>query len=244
VPCRVSRRLLVSEAWGSARRARRSVAAEKLFRHKVITLLRHEGLSNEERIALLLSWRHSGFSAHNAVTVPVGDTERIERLARYLLRAPVALERLEFGRGPGCALPGQEVEHESQRQDVRDHGSSRPPAPARARAHAAPDSVLRLLLEHRPRPQSRGGCTCRLRTRGARARGRRASTPAAVVGPSDPPHLRSRSPHLHRMRWSDADHRRPARSRVVRKILDFLARRPGRSRAPPIPAGALAATSR
>jgi hypothetical protein len=39
-------------------------AAEQVFRHRVITLLRDEELWTEERIELLLSWRHSGFSAH------------------------------------------------------------------------------------------------------------------------------------------------------------------------------------
>ena len=62
-----------------------TVAAERLFRHKVIAMLRDEGLLTEERIALLRSWRHSGFSAHNAVTVPPGDTGGIERLARYFV---------------------------------------------------------------------------------------------------------------------------------------------------------------
>jgi hypothetical protein len=38
-----------------------TAAAEKLFRHKVIAMLREEGLLTEERIELLMSWRHSGF---------------------------------------------------------------------------------------------------------------------------------------------------------------------------------------
>ncbi len=71
-----------------------TTAAEHLFRHQVITLLRDEDLLSQQRIELLMSWRHSGFSAHNAVTVPPGDREGIERLGRYLLRAPVSLERL------------------------------------------------------------------------------------------------------------------------------------------------------
>lgn len=37
-----------------------------------------------------------GFSAHNAVTVPPGNAKGIERLARYLLRSPVSLERLRL----------------------------------------------------------------------------------------------------------------------------------------------------
>jgi hypothetical protein len=72
-----------------------TVAAERLFRHKVIALLRDEGLLSEERIALLLSWRSSGFSVHNGVTVAAGDTAAIERLGRYLLRSPVAVERMQ-----------------------------------------------------------------------------------------------------------------------------------------------------
>jgi hypothetical protein len=46
-----------------------TVAAERLFRHEVIALLRDEGLLSEERIALLLSWRSSRFSVHNGVTI-------------------------------------------------------------------------------------------------------------------------------------------------------------------------------
>jgi len=69
-------------------------AAALVFRHRVFSLLRGEGLLSEERIRLLLSWRHSGFSVHTSVTVPPDDRDGLERLARYLLRPPVSLERL------------------------------------------------------------------------------------------------------------------------------------------------------
>jgi hypothetical protein len=36
-------------------------AAELLLRHKVLSLLRKAGVIDEERIVLLLSWKHSGF---------------------------------------------------------------------------------------------------------------------------------------------------------------------------------------
>jgi len=55
-------------------------AAEKLFRHKVLALLRRRGLLSEERIALLLSWRRSGFSVHNRVYVPAGDGQGLEAI--------------------------------------------------------------------------------------------------------------------------------------------------------------------
>ena len=78
-------------------------AAEMLFRQKVITFLAAEDLLDEARIELLDSWKcgHTGFSAHNAVTVQADDYDGIERLARYLLRPPLALERLRLE--PGLA---------------------------------------------------------------------------------------------------------------------------------------------
>jgi hypothetical protein len=54
-------------------------SAELLFRHKVLACLRDEGLLTDERIDLLLSWRHTGFSVHNTVTVEAGDTAGTER---------------------------------------------------------------------------------------------------------------------------------------------------------------------
>ena len=49
--------------------------AELAFRHKLLRLLRDRDLISEERIDLLLSWRHSGFNIHNHTTVYPNDTE-------------------------------------------------------------------------------------------------------------------------------------------------------------------------
>ena len=61
------------------------------------------GLLDAERIELLDSWKsgHTGFSVHNAVTVGADDHDGLERLARYLLRPPLSLERLRLE--PGLA---------------------------------------------------------------------------------------------------------------------------------------------
>ena len=62
------------------------------------------GLLGAERIELLDSWKsgHTGFSVHNAVTVGADDHDGLERLARYLLRPPLSLERLRLEpRGAG-----------------------------------------------------------------------------------------------------------------------------------------------
>jgi hypothetical protein len=69
-------------------------AAALAVRHGVFSLLHGDGPLSEERVRLLLSWRHSGSSAYTSVTVPPNDREGLERLARYLLRPPVGLEQL------------------------------------------------------------------------------------------------------------------------------------------------------
>jgi len=71
-------------------------AAELLFRHKVIRLLQDEGLLTGERTRLLLSWRHTGFSVHSRVRVEPEDGAAVERLARYVMRPPISLERMEW----------------------------------------------------------------------------------------------------------------------------------------------------
>jgi hypothetical protein len=61
----------------------------------VLSLLGKAGLIDEDRIALLLSWKRTGFSVHNSVSVQPEDAGATERLARYLMRAPVSQERME-----------------------------------------------------------------------------------------------------------------------------------------------------
>lgn len=69
-----------------------------LCRQKVLAFLEEEGLLGPERLELLDSWKsgHTGFSAHSRVTASADDSVGVERLARYLLRPPLSLERLEL----------------------------------------------------------------------------------------------------------------------------------------------------
>ncbi|HNX51056.1 MAG TPA: transposase [Thermoanaerobaculaceae bacterium] len=76
-------------------------AAALVLRHRVFRVLQGEGLLSAERTRLLLSWRHSGFSVHTSVTVPPDDPDGRERLARYLLWAPVSLDRLRVNEDAG-----------------------------------------------------------------------------------------------------------------------------------------------
>ena len=71
-------------------------SAELLFRHKVFKILKKHQLISDERIELLMSWKHTGFSVDNSVTVYPSDQQGLERLASYLLRSPVSLERLFY----------------------------------------------------------------------------------------------------------------------------------------------------
>ena len=74
--------------------------AELVFRKKVLDLLKDEGLLSEEREQLLLSWRHrTGFSADASVKVEPEDSAAMKRLARYILRPPVSLERMAWEEG-------------------------------------------------------------------------------------------------------------------------------------------------
>jgi hypothetical protein len=47
--------------------------SQGLFRHKVFAFLLGKELTSQERIELLTSWKHSGFSVHNSVTLAPGD---------------------------------------------------------------------------------------------------------------------------------------------------------------------------
>ena len=88
-----------------------ATSAELLFRHKVIALLRDEELLSEQRIELLLSWQNTGFSVHDSVTVEPEDAAGSERLARYLLRPPLSLERMSLDAEGSvlyrCKAPGR-----------------------------------------------------------------------------------------------------------------------------------------
>ena len=72
--------------------ARRAAATADLLREEV---LQDVGLLTEERAELLLSWRHTGFSVHNRVWVEPEDGRAAERRARFIMRPPISLERIQ-----------------------------------------------------------------------------------------------------------------------------------------------------
>ena len=74
-------------------------AAEKLFRHKILHFLERKALLSDERIELLNSFRHSGFSVDTSPTVWPQDSDGLERLGRYMLRCPLSLSRIHWTQG-------------------------------------------------------------------------------------------------------------------------------------------------
>jgi hypothetical protein len=77
---------------------------EPLFRAEVLAFLRREGLVSEALAEKMLAWRHTGFSAHNAVRVGSHDASARRRLAQYMLRAPFSLEKMTYDQDSGTVL--------------------------------------------------------------------------------------------------------------------------------------------
>ena len=77
---------------------------ERGFRSEVLKLLVAERAIGERLSASMLAWRHSGFSVHNGVRVAPGDTEGRKKLAQYMLRAPLSLEKMSYDAKTGMVL--------------------------------------------------------------------------------------------------------------------------------------------
>jgi hypothetical protein len=73
--------------------------AEELFRHHVLRLLKAQGLLSDERIELLRSWKSTGFNTDDSVRIPAGERKTLEHVARYMLRSPVSLSRMQWTPG-------------------------------------------------------------------------------------------------------------------------------------------------
>ena len=62
----------------------------------MLKLLVAEDAIGERLLASMRAWRHSGFSIHNGVRVRAGDAEGRKKLAQYMLRAPLSLEKMTY----------------------------------------------------------------------------------------------------------------------------------------------------
>jgi hypothetical protein len=71
-------------------------ALADLFREQVFRELRKAKRLRSETEERLRQWRHSGFNVHAGEPVLPDDTDRLEHLARYVCRAPMRLDALDF----------------------------------------------------------------------------------------------------------------------------------------------------
>jgi hypothetical protein len=161
--------------------------AEELFRRRVIRMLVRRGRLEEDAAAGLLSWQHSGFSVHHAIRVEPQDTQGVERLCRYLVHPPIAVERLVYD-GTKAAYRGRRVHPVSGEDAVT----------------LDPLEMLARLCQHIPPP---GLHLTRLygayanRTRGARAR-RMSGAGSGRTGYDDAPEAPTPSQRQRRRAWA------------------------------------------
>ena len=71
-------------------------AVAQVFRELVFSELIAAKRLRPETAEMMRSWNHSGFNVHAGEPVLPTDKERLEHLARYVTRAPLALDRLEL----------------------------------------------------------------------------------------------------------------------------------------------------
>ena len=69
---------------------------EAIFRHKALRMLLNKGKITKEMIAMLATWRHSGFHVFCGNRISPTDDTAMENLARYIIRASFSLERMQY----------------------------------------------------------------------------------------------------------------------------------------------------
>jgi hypothetical protein len=67
---------------------------EAIFRHKVFKMLLNRGKITKEMIAMISTWRHSGFNVFCGNRISPKDETAMENLARYIIRASFSQERM------------------------------------------------------------------------------------------------------------------------------------------------------
>ena len=78
---------------------------EELFRARVLVFLVQRGVLPAERARMLRSWKHSGFNVYHSRRISPTKGEDLERLARYIIRNPFSLEKMNYSAG---RIPGEE----------------------------------------------------------------------------------------------------------------------------------------
>ena len=67
------------------------------FRSRFLNALHKQEVLDADEVGRLMSWNHnSGFNVHTGKPINGADGEAIERLARYMSRAPLSVERIHY----------------------------------------------------------------------------------------------------------------------------------------------------
>ena len=64
-----------------------SKGLKTIFEHTVFRMLLSKGKITQDLVAMLRSWRHSGFQVYVGPRIQFGEEEATENLARYIIRA-------------------------------------------------------------------------------------------------------------------------------------------------------------
>ncbi len=67
-------------------------------------LLKREGCIDDQFIERMRAWRHPGFSTHNGVRLRARDANGRRQLARYMIRPPLALEKMQYIETSGTVI--------------------------------------------------------------------------------------------------------------------------------------------
>jgi len=73
-----------------------TASLEKLFIHKIFKMLMSKGLITERVVALISSWRHSGFGVYCGKRINPKEARSTENLARYIIRASFSQDRMKY----------------------------------------------------------------------------------------------------------------------------------------------------
>jgi predicted HNH restriction endonuclease len=78
---------------------------EAIFRHKIFKMLLAKGKVSREMIAMLSTWRHSGFHVFCGNRISPRDETAMENMARYIIRASFSQERMTYSSQRNWMLP-------------------------------------------------------------------------------------------------------------------------------------------
>jgi hypothetical protein len=75
---------------------RKGPVLEEAFRLEVFKMLKKEEKITDSIIENMMTWHHSGFNVYCGERIWPSNSEGLERLAQYIIRAPISQERMIY----------------------------------------------------------------------------------------------------------------------------------------------------